>query len=84
MLYSRENLPLFKRFMAFTPAFRAFFGMSLCIYRNISGNYRQNAREFGIGIIGNSEGIFGRALPRSVVSQHHAVVDAALRDGRVR
>ena len=27
------------------------------------GNDRQNAREFGIGIIGNSKGIFGQALP---------------------
>ena len=37
--------------------------MHLGIYRNISGNYRQNAREFRIGIIGNSRGIFGQALP---------------------
>jgi len=36
--------------------------MYLSIFRNISGDYRQNARDFGIGIIGNSTGIFGQAL----------------------
>ena len=29
--------------------------MSLGIFRNVAGDYRQNAREFGIGITGNSQ-----------------------------
>jgi len=32
------------------------------MFWNISGNDTQNALEFGIGIIGNSNGIFGGAL----------------------
>jgi hypothetical protein len=44
---------------AFIPAR---FGMLLGIYRKSSWNYRQNARKFGIGIAGNSKGLFGRVL----------------------
>ena len=39
-----------------------FFGILLGVFLNTSGNQRQIAREFGIGIIGDSKGIFGQAL----------------------
>jgi len=39
--------------------------MYLGIYWDISGNYRQNAREVGIRIIGHFKGIFGQALPEA-------------------
>ncbi len=35
----------------------------MSISKNTSENYGQNAWEFGIGIIGNSKGTFGQALP---------------------
>ena len=42
-------------------------------YRNISENHRQSAREFGIGIIGNSKGIFGQALLVGLAGVRHAL-----------
>jgi hypothetical protein len=49
-------------FFAFQAFVSATFGIYLDMYRTISGNYRQNAREFGIEITGNSKGKFVQAL----------------------
>jgi len=46
-------------FHAFIPAF---LGMYLGVYRDLSGTYRQNARDFGIRIVVNSKETFGQAV----------------------
>jgi hypothetical protein len=72
---------------AISLGFVAFVGMQPGVFRNTSGtNYRQNAWEFGIGIKGNSKGIYGQALAMGAHLQNEGLqrVACGALDGIIR